>query len=141
MNINKDFDDFVNKKTEQTKSKSEPDFFDKMLDEAFDAGFQLQKIYDVLGKDFVLALVENTKKAREKHPVFATCEEEKLKLLQEEFEEVCEAFYVPQDEISSEALLDSQDEIKQVFYTSLMERLKEELLDVGTVLARWYNGE
>lgn len=114
---------------------------DKEFEKAFDAEFKLREIYAVLGKDFVLALVENTKKARKKYPVFATCEEEKLKLLQEEFEEVCEAFYVPQDEISSEALLDSQDEIKQVFYTSLMERLKEELLDVGTVLARWYNGE
>lgn len=118
MNINKDFDDFLNKETEQTKSKSEPDFFDKMLDEAFDAEFQLQKIYDVLGKDFVLALVENTKKAREKHPVFAYYEEQKLEILQEEFEEV-----------------------RQAFYTETPERTKEELLDIGTVLARWYNGE
>lgn len=116
--INKDFDDFVNKKAEDAKSKSKPDFFDKMLDEAFDAEFQLKQIYETLGKDFVLALVENTKRAREKHPVFAYYEEQKLEILKEEFEEV-----------------------RQAFYTETPERLKEELLDVGTVLARWYGNE
>lgn len=153
MNINKNFDDFVNKKTEQTKSKSQLDFFDKMLDEAFDAEFQLNKIYDALGKDFVLALVENTKRARAKHPVFATCEEEKFKILQEEFEEVREAFYVPQD-VASHAVgaqqfshklqataSVSQDVIPSVALSETPERTREELLDVGTVLARWYGNE
>ncbi|MFG6360052.1 hypothetical protein JBF11_03410 [Taurinivorans muris] len=118
MNINKDFDDFVNKKTEQTKNESEPDFFDKMFDEAFDAEIQLCIIYETLGKDFVLALVENTKRARAKHPTFAYYEEQKLEILQEEYEEV-----------------------RQAFYTETLERTKEELLDVGTVLARWYGNE
>lgn len=99
MSINKDFDDFLNKKTD-------------------DAEIQLKQIYDVLGKDFVLALVENTKKARKKYPVFAHYEEQKLEILQEEYEEV-----------------------RQAFYTETMERTKEGLLDVGTVLSRWYNGE
>lgn len=102
MNINKDFDDFVNSKAEQPRQ----------------AEIQLKNIYQTLGKAFVLALVENTKKARIKHPVFAACEEEKLKILQEEYEEV-----------------------RQAFYTETAERTKEELLDVGTVLARWYGNE
>lgn len=91
---------------------------DKEFEKAFDAEFKLREIYAVLGKDFVLALVENTKKAREKLPVFAHYEEQKLEILQEEYEEV-----------------------RQAFYTETLERTKEELLDVGSVLARWYSNE
>lgn len=113
----------------------------------------LNDIFETLGKDFVLALVENTKRARAKHPVFATCEEEKFKILQEEFEEVREAFYVPQD-VASHAVgaqhfshklqataSVSQDVILSVALSETPERTREELLDVGTVLARWYGNE
>lgn len=114
---------------------------------------QLEQIYETLGKSFVLDLVANTKRARQKHPVFATCEEEKFKLLQEEFEEVREAFYVPQDAASHavgaqqeprflQATASGQQEVapSEVF-SATPERTKEELLDIGTVLSRWYNGE
>ncbi len=91
---------------------------DETFEKTFDAEAQLQDIFSTLGKDFVLALVENTKRARAKHPTFAYYEEQKLEILQEEYEEV-----------------------RQAFYTETLERTKEELLDVGTVLARWYGNE
>lgn len=77
---------------------------------------QLHDIYKILGKDFVLALVENTKKAMQKHPVFSEYDEERVFILEEEFQET-----------------------KQAFYTETTERTKEELLDVATVCSRWYN--
>lgn len=89
-----------------------------MQERNMNAEKQLECIYETLGKSFVLDLVANTKRARQKHPVFAYYEEQKFEILQEEFEEV-----------------------RQAFYTETSERTKEELLDIGTVLSRWYNGE
>lgn len=112
---------------------------------------QLEDIFETLGKGFILDLMANTKRARKKHSVFATCEEEKFKILQEEFEEVREAFYVPQD-VASHAV-GAQQEPRFLQATAsgqqdaeperhlFEERTKEELLDVATVCLRWYNGE
>ena len=79
---------------------------------------QLEDIFETLGKGFILDLMANTKRARQKHLQFSLCDEEKFENLKEEFEEVREAFY-----------------------TETEEHTKEELLDVATVCLRWYNGE